>query len=141
MKSILLYIIFLFFQPRHRKKRTTLAVLFGVEGDIARQLYSKTKAKELAEVEAQKALEQVKAGKSLAELFPPSKEDKPAAMRFETETKPAAVDTGEFSATTDSVPQLGPAPERVKDTFAAQAAGPLAKPYAAGEGYAVVVVT
>ncbi|MHB8875233.1 MAG: peptidylprolyl isomerase [Myxococcaceae bacterium] len=125
------------------KKPPEKKELKDVEGEIAKQLYSKQKAKELAEAEAAKALEAVKAGKGLAELFPAEKEkeEKPAAMRFQAEARPTATDTGEFSSSTESVPQLGPAPELVKDIFAAAGPGPLAKVYSAGEGFTVVVVT
>lgn len=125
------------------KKPPEKKELKEVEGEIAKQLYSKAKAKELAEAEAKKTVEALKAGKTLAELFPADKEkeDKPSAMRFATDTKPTVVEAGEFNSSAESVPQLGPSPDLVKDVFALTAPGPLAKPYPAGEGYAVVVVT
>jgi peptidyl-prolyl cis-trans isomerase D len=117
--------------------------LKDVEGDIARQLYQKDKAKQIAQAEAKKALDAVKGGKKLAELYPSTKEKDadPNQMRFQAETKPEALETGEFNSTTDAIPQLGAAPELVKAIFALEAPKPLDEVYPVGEGFVVAVVT
>ncbi|MGQ0503764.1 MAG: peptidylprolyl isomerase [Myxococcaceae bacterium] len=112
-----------------------------VRPEIAKQLWTKEKAKAVAKAEADKALAALRSGKKLATLFPPSKAGQPAAMRFETESKPEAIETGSFDASRESLPVLGVAPELTKDVFALEAAHSLDKVYSAGEGYAVVDVT
>lgn len=123
------------------KKPPQKRELVEVEGEISKELYVKAKAKELAKVEAEKALAAVNAGKSLTELFPPSSETQTQAYRFALETKPESVDTGEFNAGNETLPRVGAAPEIVKDSMALGAPGPLGKVYESGEGYAVVVLT
>ncbi len=116
--------------------------LKDVEPEIARQLLAKDRAKALARIEAQKALDAVKTGKKLlVDLYPPGKDTQTQAMRFETESRPQTVDTGEFSSTADSLPQMGPAPELVKEIFALDAPKTMDQLYPSGDGFAVVVVT
>jgi hypothetical protein len=62
-------------------------------------------------------------------------------MRFVVSQKPEAVETQEINAGTDSLPQLGPAPELLKGIFSVNAPGALEKAYEVGEGYVVAVVT
>jgi peptidyl-prolyl cis-trans isomerase D len=115
-----------------------------VEGDIARQLYTKEKAKQLARAAADKALAAAeKDGKALAQLYPAEKEKggKPAKSRFETESKPTSAETGLFSLSGDNVPQLGSAPELARDIAASGAPRLLSRVYSVGDGYAVVQVT
>ncbi len=112
-----------------------------VQGEIAKQQWTKERAQALAKAEAEKALAAVKGGKKLAVLFPAKKEGQPAAMRFETETKPEAIETGSFDSTRDSIPVLGAAPELSKDVFGLDSPKLLDKVYPAGEGFAVVEVT
>ncbi|MBF5041448.1 peptidylprolyl isomerase [Aggregicoccus sp. 17bor-14] len=109
--------------------------------EIARTLYTKEQALALAKKAAEAALAQVKAGKSLSALFPPEKEGQPALLRFETETRPEAVETDAFTAAGDTVPHLGPAPELVRAAFQKDAAGPLDSVFNLGEGYVVAQVT
>ncbi|MBI3184776.1 MAG: SurA N-terminal domain-containing protein [Myxococcales bacterium] len=123
------------------KKPPESKELKDVELEIAKQLWTKAQAKELARAEANKTLEAVKAGKKLAELHPPNADTQANAYRFQAESKPEAIETGEFSATTDSLPQLGPAPELVKAIFARPAPGPMEELHPTAEGFAVVVVT
>ncbi len=112
-----------------------------VQAEIAKQQWTKAKAQVLAKTEAEKALAGLKAGKKLAVLYPPQKKDAASpAMRFETESKPEATETGSFDSTRDSVPVLGPAPELSKDVFALTAPKPLEKVYTVGEGFAVAEV-
>jgi peptidyl-prolyl cis-trans isomerase D len=109
--------------------------------EIARTLYTKEQAQGLAKKAAEAALAQVKAGKSLSALFPPEKEGQPALLRFETETRPEAVETDAFTAAGEAVPHLGPAPELVRATFAKDAPGPLDSVFNVGEGFVVAQVT
>ena len=118
--------------------------LKDVEVDIARQLYTKDKSKQLARAAAEKGLAAVqKSGKSLTELYPAEKDkdSKVAKSRFETESKPTGVQTGLFSLTGNDIPQLGSAPEVAHDIAAAEAPKLLSKVYSVGEGYSLVQVT
>lgn len=115
--------------------------LEDVKGEIAATLLKKDRAKELARADAQKALKALLAGTELAAQFPPEKENKPAALRFETETRPEAVPTGDFNAGAQSVPYLGPSPDVLAAVFAATAPRPLDKVFEVGDGFAVVQVT
>ncbi|HME89880.1 MAG TPA: SurA N-terminal domain-containing protein [Myxococcaceae bacterium] len=115
-----------------------------VKGEIARQLLNKDKAKQLARAAADKALSAaLKSGKKLAQLYPTDKdkEGKPAKGRFETETKPTAVETGLFSFNGDNVPQLGAQPQLAREIFEAGQPQLLDKVYSAGEGFALAEVT
>lgn len=112
-----------------------------VSGEIAQTLYKREKAKEMARAEAEKALAAVKEGQTLATLFPPEKEGQPALLRFETETRPEAVQTDMFNAATGAVPHLGPAPELLTATFAAQEPKALDQVFSVGEGFVVAQVT
>ncbi|CAM3375260.1 peptidylprolyl isomerase [Corallococcus sp. ZKHCc1 1396] len=114
--------------------------LEDVKAEIATTLYKQDKAKGLAKAEADKALAAVKAGKSLKELFPVAEGQQPALLRFETETKPEAVETDSFTAAGDSVPHLGPAPGLVKATFEASAPKPLEEVFTVGEANVVAQV-
>ena len=115
--------------------------LADVENEIATTLYKQTAAKELAKAEAEKALAAVKGGKTIQELFPPEKEGQPALQRFETETRPEAVETGSVSAGAESVPYLGPAPTLLAAAFTAQGPQVLDQAYPVGEGFVVAQVT
>ena len=113
-----------------------------VEADIARQLYTKEKAKQLALAAAEKALAAAqKNGKPLSELYPAEKGKQQPKSRFETESKPTSAETGSFSVQSDNLPQLGSAPELARDIAAADGAGLLAKVYSVGEGFALVQLT
>jgi len=112
-----------------------------VENEIATSLYKQQQAKELAKAEAEKALAALKGGKTLQELFPPEKEGQPALQRFETETRPEAVETGTITAGAESIPYLGPAPALMAAAFTAQGPQVLDQAYPAGEGFAVAQVT
>ncbi|MBJ6763299.1 SurA N-terminal domain-containing protein [Myxococcaceae bacterium JPH2] len=114
--------------------------LEDVKGEIATTLYKQDKAKELAKADADKALAALKGGKSLKEQFPVAEGQQPALLRFETETKPEAVETDSFTSAGESVPHLGPAPALVKATFAANAAQPLGEVFPIGEGFVVAQV-
>jgi peptidyl-prolyl cis-trans isomerase D len=115
--------------------------LADAETEIATSLYKQQQAKELAKVEADKALAELKAGKKIPELFPAEKEGQPALQRFETETRPEAVETGSFTAGGESVPYLGPAPKLIAAAFAAQGPQLLDQVFPVGEGFVVAQVT
>lgn len=115
--------------------------LKDVEAEIARILLQRDAARALAKAEAEKALAAAKGGKSLATLFPPEKDNQPAALRFETETRPEAIPSGEFTSGADGIPYLGPAPQALAAVFAVNQPQLLDQVFEAGEGYAVVEVT
>jgi len=110
-----------------------------VQDEIATTLLKQERAKAMARAEADKALATARGGQALKTLFPPEKEQ-PAILRFETETRPEAVETDSFTAEGEAVPHLGPAPEVVKAVFAADGAKVLEQPFPAGEGFVVVQV-
>jgi peptidyl-prolyl cis-trans isomerase D len=112
-----------------------------VENDIATTLFKQQAAKDLAKAEAEKALAAAKGGKTIQTLFPPEKEGQPALQRFETETRPEAVETGSFTAGTESIPYLGTAPEVMTAAFAVQGPQLLEQVFPAGEGFVVAQVT
>ncbi len=112
-----------------------------VELEIAESLWKKEKAKAIAKAEAEKALAAAKGGKKLAELYPPGEEAKSRAFRFEVETKPEAIETGEFNASQDTLPQIGAAPEVVKGIMAMEGPGVVDRLFEHGEGYVVVTVS
>lgn len=111
-----------------------------VQDEIATTLYKREKAKAQAQAEAQKALAEVKGGKTLTALFPPEKEQ-PALLRFETETRPEAVQTDTFNAASTNVPHLGPAPDLLTAVFASKGPQVLDQAYPVGEGFVVAQVT
>lgn len=113
--------------------------LEDVQDEIATTLYKQDRAKQQARAEAEKALASAKAGQDLKTLFPPEKEQ-PALLRFETETRPEAVETDSFTAEGEAVPHLGPAPELVKAAFAVSAPQPLDSVFPLGEGFVVAQV-
>jgi peptidyl-prolyl cis-trans isomerase D len=126
------------------KKPAEEKELKDVEPEIARQLYTKDKAKQLARSAAEKALATAqKSGKTLAQLYPPDKDKdgKTPRSRFETESKPTSAETGPFSISGDTVGQLGSAPELAGDIAASDAAKMLGKVYSVGEGFALAQVT
>jgi peptidyl-prolyl cis-trans isomerase D len=123
------------------KKPPETRTLEMAKMEIATLLVTREKAKALAKAEAEKALTAMKAGKSLAELFPPSTDDSnKGSFRFNAETKPEAVDTGDFNTATASIPQLGSAPDALKAITDATAPGPLNQVYEVGDGFAVLSV-
>jgi peptidyl-prolyl cis-trans isomerase D len=113
--------------------------LEDVQDEIATTLFKQERAKETARAEAEKALAAVKGGKSVKDLFPPEKEQ-PALLRFETETRPEAVETDSFTAEGEAVPHLGPAPALVKAAFAASGPQVLDQAFPVGEGFVVAQV-
>ena len=112
-----------------------------VQDEIATTLFKKDKALAVARAEAEKALATVKGGKSLTELYPPEKEGQPALLRFETETRPEAVQTDTFNAASTNIPHLGPAPELLTAVFATQKPGVLERAFPLGEGFVVAQVS
>jgi peptidyl-prolyl cis-trans isomerase D len=112
-----------------------------VQDEIATTLFKKDKTKDVARAEADKALAALKGGKTLQALYPPEKEGQPALLRFETETRPEAVQTDTFNAASTNVPHLGPAPDLLTAVFAAKAPGVLDQVFSVGEGFIVAQVS
>jgi len=112
-----------------------------VSPEIATTLYKQQKAKDLAKAAAEKALASVKGGQTLQQLFPPEKDGQPALQRFETETRPEAVETGSFTAGGESVPYLGLAPALSTAAFAAPGPQVLDQVFPLNEGFVVAQVT
>ncbi|HEX8825523.1 MAG TPA: peptidylprolyl isomerase, partial [Archangium sp.] len=112
-----------------------------VQDEIATTLFKRDKAKEQAQAAAQKALAEVKGGKALTALFPPEKAGQPALLRFETETRPEAVQTDVFNAASTNVPHLGPAPDLLTAVFATKGPAALEQAFPVGEGFVVAQVT
>ncbi|MCI0572831.1 MAG: SurA N-terminal domain-containing protein [Myxococcaceae bacterium] len=124
------------------KKPAETKPLEQVADEIATQLYKKDKAQALARTAADQALAQVRAGKSLKELYPaPTPAEGQQLPAFETENKPQARESGVFNAATPAVPGLGPAPELTKDVFASETARVLPTVYPVGEALVVAQVT
>jgi peptidyl-prolyl cis-trans isomerase D len=110
-----------------------------VRGEIATRLFKEQKSKELAQAEAQKALAAVQGGKTIQQLFPAEK-GQPALLRFETESRPEAVETDTFPASGDAVPHLGPAPQLAEAAFAAQGPQVLGQVFPVQDGFVVAQV-
>lgn len=125
------------------KKPAETKDLKDVQGEIARQLYAKAKAKELARTEAEKALAAVKSGKKLAAMFPAPKEDAKdeGKPKIEAAKKPELVESGEFNASADSVPKLGGTKDLVREILRVKEPHLIDRPLEIGEGFAVVEVT
>ncbi|MBM7114969.1 peptidylprolyl isomerase [Archangium primigenium] len=123
------------------KKPAQDRTLEQVQDEIATSLYKKDKAQGTARAEADKALAAAKGGKTLATLFPPEKEGQPALLRFETETRPEAVQTDTFTAAASNIPHLGPAPDLVTAVFATKGPALLEQAYPVGEGFVIAQVT
>ncbi|MBL9039725.1 MAG: SurA N-terminal domain-containing protein [Archangium sp.] len=123
------------------KKPAEVKPFDAVRTELATQLVTKEKAKTLAQTAAQKALADAKAGKKLVDLFPAAKDAKDSQLAFAAESSaPEAKETGEFNSSTDSIPQLGAAPDVHKAVFARTDAGLLDQVFTVGDTFAVVVV-
>lgn len=114
--------------------------LADVKREIAETMWKKAKATELAKAEAQKALTAAKSGKKLSELYPKSADDA-SAGQFAAPTKPTAIETGEFNASTLNIPQLGTLPEVNKAVFALEAPAVLDQIFDVTGDPVVIVVT
>jgi peptidyl-prolyl cis-trans isomerase D len=124
------------------RKASEQRPLEAVRGEIAARLLVKERSLALAQAAAQKALAEVKQGKSLTALYPAeAKASGGKGFDFAVESRPAAKETGEFSASADTIPQLGAAPEAMRAIFGRATPGPLDAPVAVGDALAVVVVT
>lgn len=123
------------------KKAKVEKQLAEVSDEIARTLYKRDKAKELAKAEADKTLAALKQGKALATLLPPEKAGEPALKRMETETKPEAVETDLFNSAAGSVPYLGADQALLGAVFATTQPQVLDQVFSVGEGFVVAQVT
>jgi peptidyl-prolyl cis-trans isomerase D len=124
------------------RKASEQRTLDQVKGEIAAQLLVKDKSKLLAKAAADKALEEAKKGKKLAELFPGGAPAPENASPFDAKpsTKPEAKETGEFSGSGEAVPQLGRAPTIAKAIFDRKDAGLVPEVMQTDEAYVVLAV-
>lgn len=124
------------------KKAPEQKPLDMVKHDVALQLMTREKAKDLARADAEKALAEAKKGKKLAELFPPpeKKPDENNPLGAAPETRPEAKETGEIVAGTDVIPVLGQSPEAQKAIFARKEPGLIEDLVTVGDAFAVIVV-
>jgi peptidyl-prolyl cis-trans isomerase D len=135
------------------KDRTGFHLLKGVEARAAREqpldevrkniagdLLKVEKAKELAKQKATETLAQLKEGKPLADLFPPSKV--PAGQfDFASFTTPHSADTEVFHPTGGFIPGLGQVPALSAAVFATTSAGAMpAAPVEEGDSWYVFKV-
>ncbi len=125
------------------KKPATSRELKEVQPEIAQQLYTKERSKELARAEAEKALAAAKSGKQLKDLYPAAD---PKTKARASKANPAgggkltAVETGPFNSGAEAIPQLGSAPSLVNDVF--ETREPLLpKVYSIGESLVIAEVT
>ncbi len=123
------------------KKPSEQKPLDAVKGEIATQLFVKERAKALAKAEAEKALVEVKKGKTLAELFPAEDKAEQGAFNFAQERKPTTKETAEFSSTAESIPSLGASSEAMKAVFARTDAGLVDQLLTVGDALVIVSVT
>ena len=113
----------------------------AVRTEIAAQLLMRSKAKEIAKTEAEKALAELKKnGKKLLDAYPASTTETANPFGAKAETKPEAKETGEFNSSADSVPQLGRAPELFKTIFDRTSAGLVDQVVALEDSYVIVSV-
>lgn len=126
-------------QPAKKKE------LAEVSDEIAKKLWNKERAKELAKAAAEGALVQAKTGKTLAQLYPkaqPAEGEQQNPFAQAPSTKPEASDTQAFSVHTEFVPTLGPAPELVRAATAVETTpATLDQVFPVGEGFVVAQVT
>jgi hypothetical protein len=99
------------------------AVVSGDLDELFTSLVSHYQAEALAQAEADKALAAVKAGKTLAELFPAEKAETNNPFGFAAETKPEAKESGELKASDENMGQLGTDAGLKKTIFELKAAG------------------
>jgi len=117
-----------------------------VEMDIARQLYTREKSKELAQREAEKALAAARSGKSLKELYPQTDAQKNDAQKGLAKpplprNRPTAAETGSFSVASETIPSIGGAPELLADVADLDKPQLLPKLYLAGDAWIVAFAT
>ncbi len=117
-----------------------------VERDIARDLLRDVKAKEIAKQKADATIAELKAGKTLAELWPPHDAPKngeaPAAnFNIESLRKPQVVESSEFHPEGGSIPGIGHAPHVAEMAFSLSMEHPIAEaPVADQDAWFVVVL-
>jgi peptidyl-prolyl cis-trans isomerase D len=110
--------------------------------EIARDLLAKEAAGKVAQARAQAALDALRGGRSLAQLFPTEAEAKKARGKPVTlGTAVLAVEeTGPFTAGTGFVPKVGAAPELAQAALSAQQGQVLPKVFDTPAGPVVAVV-
>ncbi len=123
------------------KKEPVQKPLDLVRMEIASQLFLKEKASALAKEEVAKALVELKKGKALAELFPAAPAAEGEKVNFAAETKPEVKETGEFNASAEAIPQLGPAPDVMRKIFDRKEAGLLDEAVRVGDDQVLLAIT
>ena len=111
-----------------------------VEQEIARTLMTKERSAALAKAAAEGALAKAKAGEALSALYPAPKSEE-GAMPFQAQQAPEAVESGDFTADTVSLPRLGSAPELSRAALAAEGPTLLDRVFPSGDGFVVAQVT
>jgi len=123
------------------KRPPQVKELKDVELEIARTLLTKERSAALAKSAAEGALEKAKAGESLAALYPATKPEGGATPSFQVPTAPEAVESGDFTAETLSLPRLGAAPELTQAALASEGPAVLGRVFPSGDGFVVAEVT
>ncbi|HEY8211036.1 MAG TPA: SurA N-terminal domain-containing protein [Myxococcaceae bacterium] len=118
------------------KKPAESKSLESVSGEIAKKLWTREKSRVLAKAEAEKALAAAKGGKKLEEQYPATK----GKLQFEAAATPEAKTTEDFSVNGESIPQLPPTPDLMKDVAAQKGEALLDKVYAEGDTFLVARV-
>ncbi len=116
----------------------------SVQREIATTLLTKERALALAKIDADKALAELKKGKSLLTLYPAAAEEKTeafAAKPAAQNEKPQAKDTGNFDVLAEFIPQFGPNAALAKEIFARKEAGLVDHLVSSADELAVVEVT
>ncbi len=122
------------------KRPASTRALAEVSSDIARSLYKKEKAQELARAAADAALAAAKGGRSLSEQFPAPEGG--ATPAFGAEAKPEARRSGIFTASASGVPGLmGDSSQLLNATFKLKAPGLLDEVFTVGDAYVVAQAT
>lgn len=122
------------------KRPPQVKELKDVEQEIARTLLTKERSAALARAAAEGALAKAKAGETFSALYPAS-EQAGGMPSFQVPTAPEAVESGDFTAETLSLPRLGAAPELTTAALATDAPALLDRVFPSGDGFVVAQVT
>ena len=122
------------------KRPPQVKELKDVEQEIARSLLTRERSAALAKAAAEGALEKAKGGEALSTLYP-SSQPSGGMPSFQVPTAPEAVESGDFTAETLSLPRLGAAPELTTAALATEAPTLLGRVFASGDGFVVAQVT
>jgi peptidyl-prolyl cis-trans isomerase D len=114
--------------------------LKDVEQEIARTLLTKERSAALARAAAEGALAKAKGGEALSALYPAA-EQAGGMPSFQVPTAPEAVESGDFTVETLSLPRLGAAPELISAALATGSPSLLDRVFPSGDGFVVAQVT